>query len=75
MIDFYDAEYNKVYTVDSSSKKMMKAYYERMEELENNKKEIFQKSSVDVISLTTGETYLPQLVKFFSNRQKRKMLG
>lgn len=75
MIDFYDAEYNKVYTIDSSSKKMMKAYYARMEELENNKKEIFQKSSVDVINLTTGETYLPQLVKFFSNRQKRKMLG
>ncbi|MBR3627303.1 MAG: hypothetical protein IKN42_00485 [Elusimicrobia bacterium] len=75
MVDFYDFEYDKVFTIDSYNKNMMNKYYKKMAEFNSDKLEIFKKSNVDVINIINGVPYLPELIKFFNNRHKRRVLG
>ncbi|MCR4662358.1 MAG: DUF58 domain-containing protein [Endomicrobiaceae bacterium] len=73
LIDFYDYEYDKVFTMDSSNKKMIDRYYKKMAEFNANKLEIFKKANVDVINIINGIPYLPELIKFFNNRHHRRV--
>ncbi len=75
LVDFYDSEYDKVFTIDSSNRNMMGKYYKKMAEFNLSKLEIFKKSNVDVINIINGVPYLPELIKFFNNRHKRRVLG
>ncbi len=75
IIDFYDPEFNEIFTIDTSDKKMMDMYKRGVLEQEETKKEIFRKSFVDVINIVTGSQYDIELAKFFATRKKRRMLG
>ena len=75
MIDFYDPEFNEIFTIDTSNKTMMDMYKQRFFEQEKIKKEIFRRSFVDVINIVTGSQYDIELAKFFATRKKRRALG
>lgn len=75
MIDFYDPEFDEIFTIDTSNKTMMDMYKRRFFEQEKIKKEIFRKSFVDVINIVTGSQYDIELAKFFATRKKRRSLG
>ena len=75
MIDFYDPEFDEIFTIDTSNKTMMDMYKRRFFEQEKIKKEIFRKSFVDVINIVTGSQYDIELAKFFATRKKRRVLG
>lgn len=72
LIDFYDAENNKTFSIDSNSKKMVDSYYKKISEFTSNKQDLFRQANVDVMNIINGLPYLPELIKFFNNRQKRK---
>ena len=74
LVDFYDFESDKVFTIDSSNKNMIKNYYKKMAEFNSVKMDIFKKSNVDVINIINGVPYLPELIRFFNNRYKRRVL-
>lgn len=73
LVDFYDCESDKVFTIDSSSKNMLNNYYKKIAEFSSTKLDIFKKSNVDVINIINGVPYLPELIKFFNNRYKRRV--
>ncbi len=73
MIDFYDPEKDKIFTIDSSDRRMITDYYSKIQYLDGERKKLFAKSSVDVINITTGSAYVPQLLKFFAARQKKSI--
>lgn len=75
LVDFYDSEYDKVFTIDSLNKNMLNSYYRKIAEFNSTKMDIFKKSNVDVINIINGVPYLPELIKFFNNRHKRRVLG
>jgi uncharacterized protein (DUF58 family) len=75
LIDFYDPEKGKVFTIDSSDKRMITDYYGKIQYIDQQRKKMFSKSSVDVINIMTGSVYMPQLTKFFANRQRKTVLG
>lgn len=74
MIDFYDPEDNEVFTIDTSDNKMMEMYKKQIMKQEEEKKEIFRRSFVDVIDIVSGSKYEIELAKFFSTRKKRRMM-
>lgn len=74
MIDFYDPEMNEIFTIDTSNNKMMEMYRRQVAKQEEEKKEIFKRSFVDVIDIVSGSNYEIELAKFFSTRKKRRML-
>jgi len=74
MIDFYDPEQNKFFTIDSSSKTMMKNYYNIFTRLDDERKNICKRSAIDSIELVVGRPYIAELAKFFNSRQKRRFL-
>lgn len=73
LVNFYDVENDKVFTLDSASKRMIGKYYKKMAEFNSGKLDIFKKSNVDVINIINGLPYLPELIKFFNNRRKRRL--
>ena len=73
LVDFYDFEYDKVFTIDSSNKRMLDMYYKKITEFNLNKLEIFKKTNVDIINIVNGVPYLPELIRFFNNRYKRRV--
>ena len=75
LVDFYDFEFDKIFTIDSSNKNMMNKYYKKMAKFNLDKLDIFKKSNVDVINIINGVPYLPELIRFFNNRHKRRVLG
>lgn len=72
LVDFYDEECDKVFTIDSSNKKMADNYYKKTAKFNLQKMDIFKQSNVDVINIINGLPYLPELIKFFNNRQRRR---
>jgi uncharacterized protein (DUF58 family) len=75
MLECYDAESNKSFFIDTANKKMLNDYYKKMAEFSKNKKDIFRKAGVDSIDIVNGLSYLPELIKFFNNRHKRRANG
>ena len=75
MLECYDAESNKTFFIDTANKKMLNDYYKKMAEFSKNKKDIFRKAGVDSIDIVNGLSYLPELIKFFNNRHKRRANG
>jgi hypothetical protein len=63
---------NKSFLLDSGSKKMLRAYYTKLSEFVTKKQDIFKQAKADTINIINGLPYLPELIKFFNNRQKRK---
>lgn len=72
MLECYDVESNKSFFIDTTNKKMLNDYYKKMAEFTKNKKDIFRKAGVDNIDIVNGLPYLPELIKFFNNRHKRR---
>lgn len=75
LVDFYDVENDKIFTFDSSSKRMLGKYYKNIADFNSEKLDIFKKSNIDVINIINGLPYLPELIKFFNNRHQRRILG
>ncbi len=75
MLECYDVENNKSFFIDTTNKKMLNDYYKKMAEFSKNKKEIFRKAGVDCIDIVNGLPYLPELIRFFNNRHKRRANG
>lgn len=75
MLECYDVESNKSFFIDTTNKKMLNDYYKKMAEFTKNKKDIFRKAGVDSIDIVNGLSYLPELIKFFNNRHKRRANG
>ncbi len=74
LINFYDAEKDQSFLLDSGSKNMLKDYYTKLSEFVTEKQDIFKQANVDTINIINGLPYLPELIKFFNNRQKRKQV-
>ena len=72
MLECYDVESNKSFFIDTTNKKMLNDYYKKMAEFSKDKKDIFRKAGVDNIDIVNGLPYLPELIKFFNNRHKRR---
>ena len=75
MLECYDIENNKSFLIDTTDKMMVDSYYGKMAEFSQNKKNIFMKAGVDTINIVNGLPYLPELIKFFNNRHKRRANG
>ena len=72
LINFYDAEEDKSFMLDSGSKNMLKTYYTNLSKFVTEKQNIFKQTNVDTINIINGLPYLPELIRFFNNRQKRR---
>ena len=54
---------------------MMETYKQNVIKQEKTKEEIFRKSFVDVINISTDSQYDIELTKFFATRKKRRIMG
>lgn len=75
MLECYDVENNETFFIDTTNKTMLDNYYKRMSEFIQDNKNIFNKAGVDNINIINGLPYLPELIKFFNNRYKRRING
>jgi len=58
--------------VDTSSQKVRKDYMNWWNEQQNNLKNIFNRSNVDVVKIRTDESYIAPLMNFFKRRGSRR---
>ena len=63
-----DAETNKDFWIDTSSKKMRTAYSVRWLKMQDELKQAFTKSGVDSVSIATDDDYVKALMKLFKQR-------
>ncbi len=71
LLTLEDAETGELTWVDTSDKKWQKAFHQRVEKLEEEKREAFIRSSVDRINISTDMDYINPLTGFFQKRAKR----
>jgi len=67
-INLKDAETGELKFVDTSSKRIRKAYAKWWDETSNKQKEIFNKSGVNFASVSTDEDYVKPLINLFKKR-------
>ena len=72
ILDFFDPESGKKFSVNTSSKKVRKRYQEFQTKRQKQILENFRKMRIDMINLTTDKPYINNLIKFFKNRSHRK---
>lgn len=68
MVRMQDAETGEYVWVDTSSRKIRKAYYQWWEETNRNIRTVFSKAGVDYASFATGGDYVKPLVNLFKRR-------
>lgn len=73
IIDLYDKENHESFSIDSTNKTMLNDYYKKVAEFTQTKADLFRKAGVDCISIVNGLPYLPEIIKFFNSRHKRRL--
>lgn len=71
MLELEDPETGRRMTVDTSDHLFMDTFKKRAAERDEKVKQLFTKSNVDSITVSTGTSYILPLVKFFKQREKR----
>ena len=66
-----DPETDEILWVDTNDKSWQKAYQRRFQEMEIEKKRIFQGAKVDRIDISTELDYATPLTTFFKERARR----
>jgi len=64
-----DAETGKLINIDFSSKEVQKEYYKNLKLHNDYLDEIFKTAKLDVIDISTDKPYIPELIKFFKERE------
>ncbi len=72
LMQFQDAETGEIIIVDTSSKKFRENYITQANARNERLCRMLRQSKVDHIQIGTGKDYLPELVKFFTMRHKRR---
>ena len=70
-----DAETGEVVWVDSGDPAWRRGFEDRVESLEDGKKQAFASARVDRIRVATDRDYLPPLIAFFQRRSRRVARG
>ncbi len=71
LIKLKDAETGKTRFVDSNNKIVQAYFRQRVIERENYRNNLFLKSRVDTINISTASSYIKPLINFFKNRERR----
>lgn len=71
IIKFKDLETGAVRWVDTSDKNVMRNYFFKLNEIEENRKKLFRVSKIDTIEINSGESFVKPLIEFFKLREKR----
>jgi uncharacterized protein (DUF58 family) len=72
LIEFEDAETGQVVLVDSSSRRFRQRYENVTAVGRERVGKMFQGAKVDCINVSTGKAYVPELIRFFYMREKRR---
>ena len=70
-VEFEDSETFERVIINTSDPTFRKKYKEMIDDREENLKNIFGKSNVDYVNLSTAESYIKPLYTFFKVREKR----
>lgn len=71
VVPYTDAETGEQQLVDTSSKKVRKAYKTRILKEQARRREYFVKNKMDTIDVYTNESYIKPLINFFQRRISR----
>lgn len=72
LLELQDAETGEHFIVDTYDERFRKNYTRRMEELQRRRKTELQKVQVDVVSVSTDQSYIKPLATFFKQREMRR---
>jgi len=72
LIHLKDPESGKMFSVNSSSKKIRDQYSKQVKELNKQLEADFRKMKIDLVNLRTDRPYAPELMKFFKFRIRLK---
>ncbi|MBI9017704.1 MAG: DUF58 domain-containing protein [Phycisphaerae bacterium] len=72
IIDMYDSETGQRVSVDTASKAFRNIYSQKTQQQLNQLETTFRSAGVDNISLTVGESYIKDLIRFFKTREARR---
>lgn len=72
VVPFYDKEKDEILWINTSSKKERQQYNENWNEHDALTRSILTKSGIDTAFIETSEDYVPQLMKLFMQREKRR---
>ncbi len=71
IVKFKDLETGAVRWIDTSDKRMMKNYFLKLTQIEENRKRLFRTSKIDTIEINSDESFVKPLIDFFKLREKR----
>ncbi len=72
VLEWEDAESGQRYLVDTSDRLTRETLERREQQRREERDQQLRAAGVDVIRLTTGQPYAPELVKFFRQRERRR---
>jgi uncharacterized protein (DUF58 family) len=73
LVEFTDPETMETFLADIKASSDI--FRKKSEAFENDTEKIFRKAKVDVISLTTKESYIKPLIRFFKERERKLRSG
>ena len=73
LFNFEDAETGESRLIDCSNQKIRKKYYQQAVHRMNIRDHFFQAIGIDHIDVFTDQPYINEIIKFFHNRQKKKI--
>jgi len=71
-IEFEDSETGEILLVDTRDSKTRKSFKAMNRKREEDRKALFRSVNVDEINITTNESYVDPIMKFFRKREKRQ---
>ncbi len=71
LIKLKDAETGKTRYIDSSNKNVQEYFKEKINKRNDYRNNLFLKSRVDTINISTASSYIKPLINFFKNRERR----
>ncbi|MBN1844933.1 MAG: DUF58 domain-containing protein [Sedimentisphaerales bacterium] len=72
LLELEDAETGQIILVDTASAKVRRRYEQLGGQRSRQLQELFRSMGVDQISISTGRDYVPDLVRFFLARERRR---
>lgn len=71
IVKMHDAETGAPYTIDTSSSKIRRKYKKKTLDIAAERQKAFRSVKVDNIDISTDESYVEPLIRFFRMREKR----
>jgi uncharacterized protein (DUF58 family) len=71
LLELVDNETGEIAMVDTSSRRVRKAYADRTRRIIDEREQLFRRMKTDCIELRTGESFVDPLAKFFRTRGAR----